>query len=126
MIFWREHGLKVNKNWFELAGGFELSRVQVMESKMYDRNSGEINFGSSKHKVSLNEGSSYGDSTVFLNIGFSLNFHSNYFQKIMQLTLWKKKGVIEFAREVKEKKCIGHDFRLFGTAPKGAVWWKVI
>ena len=48
-----------------VSGGFELSRVQVMESNMYDRNPEETDFGSSEHKVPLSEGSSSRDSTAF-------------------------------------------------------------
>ena len=41
---------------------------------MYDRNPEERYFGTSEHKVPLSEGSSSRDSTVLLNMGFSLNF----------------------------------------------------
>ena len=44
-----EHDLKENENCFQLAGGrFELSRVKL---QMYDRNPGEIDFGSRKLEV---------------------------------------------------------------------------
>ena len=33
---------------------------------MYERNPGEMDFGSSKHEVRVSEGSSYRESTVFL------------------------------------------------------------
>ena len=61
--------LKGSKNYFELAGGssyggFELPRVKL--PSMYERNPGEIDFGSSKHEVRVSEGSSYRESTVFL------------------------------------------------------------
>ena len=61
--------LKGSKNYFELAGassygGFKLPRVKL--PSMYERNPGEIDFGSSKHEVRVSEGSSYLESTVFL------------------------------------------------------------
>ena len=67
---------------------------------MYDRNPEEIDFGSSEHKVPVSEGSSSRDSTEFLNVGFSLNFHivkfsSKLFSKNHAVNFIKmKKGLL--------------------------------
>ena len=60
----RESDLKGNKNYFNLAGvssyrGFELPRINYSKGNL-----GEIDSGSSQHKVRVSEVSSYLESTV--------------------------------------------------------------
>ena len=76
---------------------------------MYDRNPEERYFGTSEHKVPLSEGSSSRDSTVFLNMGFSLNFHIVKFS----FKLFSKNHAVNFIKMKKGVKFIGHDF----------IWW---
>ena len=76
---------------------------------MYDRNPEERYFGTSEHKVPLSEGSSSRDSTVFLNMGFSLNFQIfkfsfKLFSKNHAVNFIKmKKGLLSLQVDSKKK-----------------------